>query len=251
MLDPINVIDDLLKILKLYDLEPIKSLFNRVRRFDISGFWFKQQQNLKFGLIFKAGVEHGYLKRPCIDPLHPECPVTAPNYIDICPVVEKFLQFNREQGNLYNLQQQSSAVAATTTKLFTTTEKPTTIVATTTATELDDTSDVELNETATNYTKPVKTLDIFGVYDDTASFSSFDDEYGTVSECEQFQAKVREILRSNKALRAKFLPEVYANPRNFGKEMTGGCSGFAQKYMQWPEDLIIGGVHREANRIVK
>ena len=31
---------------------------------------------------------------------------------------------------------------------------------------------------------------------------------------------------------------------DFGAELTGGCTGFATKYMQWPEDLIVGGVHK-------
>ena len=29
-----------------------------------------------------------------------------------------------------------------------------------------------------------------------------------------------------------------------GVELTGGCSGFATKYMHWEEELIVGGVHK-------
>lgn len=39
--------------------------------------------------------------------------------------------------------------------------------------------------------------------------------------------------------------------RDFSQEFTGGCAGFAQNFMHWPEDLIIGGIHRERNRIMK
>ena len=31
--------------------------------------------------------------------------------------------------------------------------------------------------------------------------------------------------------------------------MTGGCKGFGKKIMQWPEDLIIGGIKRGDNRL--
>ena len=29
---------------------------------------------------------------------------------------------------------------------------------------------------------------------------------------------------------------------NVGAQLTGGCKGFATRFMHWPEDLIIGGV---------
>lgn len=31
---------------------------------------------------------------------------------------------------------------------------------------------------------------------------------------------------------------------DIGSELTGGCYGFATKYMHWPEDLIVGGVQK-------
>lgn len=29
-----------------------------------------------------------------------------------------------------------------------------------------------------------------------------------------------------------------------GAEMTGGCDGYATRFMHWEEDLIIGGIQR-------
>lgn len=29
-----------------------------------------------------------------------------------------------------------------------------------------------------------------------------------------------------------------------GAELTGGCYGFAAKYMHWPEDLVVGGTKK-------
>jgi len=31
---------------------------------------------------------------------------------------------------------------------------------------------------------------------------------------------------------------------DIGAELTGGCYGFAAKYMHWPEDLVVGGATR-------
>lgn len=33
-------------------------------------------------------------------------------------------------------------------------------------------------------------------------------------------------------------------PPDIGAELTGGCYGFATKYMHWPPDLIVGGIKR-------
>ena len=31
-------------------------------------------------IYFKAGIDSGYMVKPCLDPYDPECPKTAPNY---------------------------------------------------------------------------------------------------------------------------------------------------------------------------
>lgn len=39
---------------------------------------------------------------------------------------------------------------------------------------------------------------------------------------------------------------------DIGAELTGGCYGFATKYMHWPEEMIVGGVVRnKTGHIVK
>lgn len=35
---------------------------------------------LKLLINFKAGINSGYVMKPCLDPFDPECPKTAPNY---------------------------------------------------------------------------------------------------------------------------------------------------------------------------
>lgn len=38
---------------------------------------------------------------------------------------------------------------------------------------------------------------------------------------------------------------------NVGDELTGGCYGFAAKYMHWPEELIVGGVKKNKTGFIK
>ena len=40
-------------------------------------------------------------------------------------------------------------------------------------------------------------------------------------------------------------------PIDVGAEVTGGCYGFATKYMHWPEELIIGGVTKNKTGHIK
>jgi len=34
-------------------------------------------------------------------------------------------------------------------------------------------------------------------------------------------------------------------------ELTGGCQGFATKYMDWPEELIVGRTVKNGSRIIR
>lgn len=38
------------------------------------------------------------MDRPCIDPLDPDCPPSAPNFYDVCPVIDLVLNFTKEQN---------------------------------------------------------------------------------------------------------------------------------------------------------
>ncbi|KHJ82801.1 hypothetical protein OESDEN_17505 [Oesophagostomum dentatum] len=46
----------------------------------------------------RAGVGHGYLDRPCMNPLDPECPKLSPNYYDVCPMLNRFRAFAKENN---------------------------------------------------------------------------------------------------------------------------------------------------------
>lgn len=44
---------------------------------------------------------------------------------------------------------------------------------------------------------------------------------------------------------------IIFQPPDVGAELTGGCYGFARKYMHWPEELLVGGVTRNISRHLK
>lgn len=66
--------------------------------------------------------------------------------------------------------------------------------------------------------------------------------------CNQYADEVRRLIRADDG----FLKRLGIEEKiNFGQQLSGGCRGFAQNYMQWPEDLIVGGVERQADQIIK
>ena len=38
---------------------------------------------------------------------------------------------------------------------------------------------------------------------------------------------------------------------DIGVELTGGCKGFATKYMDWPEELIVGGTVKNRTGVLR
>nr|CAD7459002.1 unnamed protein product [Timema tahoe] len=68
-------------------------------------------------------------------------------------------------------------------------------------------------------------------------------------ECEWFseQNTVTRFVRCSVRPRytsCRFLPVPSKEVPDIGAELTGGCYGFAAKYMHWPEDLIVGGTSK-------
>ena len=38
---------------------------------------------------------------------------------------------------------------------------------------------------------------------------------------------------------------------DIGVELTGGCHGFATKFLDWPEELIVGGIVKNKTGIIR
>lgn len=82
--DPIGVVNE---IHKSFSLGAHHSFFERVRLKVFVSYY-----------NFKAGIGRGYLDRPCMDPLDPECPTLAPNYYNVCPLLDKFLEYTQKNS---------------------------------------------------------------------------------------------------------------------------------------------------------
>uniref|UniRef100_A0A5S6QE31 SSD domain-containing protein n=1 Tax=Trichuris muris TaxID=70415 RepID=A0A5S6QE31_TRIMR len=168
--------------------------------------------------ISRAGIDSAYQNRPCMDPLDPACPRTAPNYVDLCPIVEKFVTSGEPEAQLLG--------------------------------------DLTANETAnqitteaTSATTPSDYYNDLSLFSNALGNSPEELEENVSLVCKKNREAVRGILRSNERLRRQWLPSNASV--DFAKELTGGCVGFASKYMIWPEDLIIGGVKKVNNVIVR
>ncbi len=63
---------------------------------------------------------------------------------------------------------------------------------------------------------------------------------------------MKKLLKDRPDLIRTVLPaHLRPTAPDFGKTMTGGCKGFAAEILNWPEDLIVGGVEREKSHIVR
>lgn len=54
----------------------------------------------------QAGIGKGYLDRPCIDPLDPECPRDAPNYFETCEsgLIDRWVEMMEKRGEKIELK---------------------------------------------------------------------------------------------------------------------------------------------------
>ncbi|KRX40231.1 Protein patched -like protein 1 [Trichinella murrelli] len=170
----------------------------------------------------RSGIASAYQHRPCIEPLDPECPSTAPNYINMCPVVEKFLAWN-----LKTKQYSFPNITMDVEKL------------------LMGNDTVDSTEPTTT-TKPKET----SMYEQ--EYNTFEEMFGSIREkpvmtepkiCRLFKEDVRSLLLANETLSRQFLPAAAFT--NYSTIMTGGCRGYAENFMKWPEDLIIGGITKK------
>lgn len=147
-------------------------------------------------LYERANITSGYQQRLCLEPLDIDCPKSAPNHVDICPIVEKFIKYNEQHGNLYDLEEKKANISH---EIPTTTEE--------------------------------------------APF----DEPVIETPCRKYSGVVRRILLKNATLYKAFVPA--ASTVDIAARLSDGCRGFAERFMRWPDDLIIGGVKRHDERI--
>ncbi|EGT57267.1 hypothetical protein CAEBREN_32438 [Caenorhabditis brenneri] len=226
-LNPTSVIKE---VGALFDLGPIGNFFER------------------------AGIDGAYLDRPCIDPLEEECPKSAPNYFDRCAALTKF--------NEWNLGKPMSEQIALDRKILPKDEEKSDVA----ESILNDifgkkrrkrqAEGEEKPETTTKKSGDSKKDEDYYAYDDDYALPNATDAGKTEKEaknvvCLEYGASLLKWMQENPTRLGEFLTkEEMPQYPNYGDVMTGGCKGFGKKIMEWPEDLIIGGIERENGKLV-
>ncbi|MCP9261302.1 PTC1 [Dirofilaria immitis] len=82
--------------------------------------------------------------------------------------------------------------------------------------------------------------------DESSYYYAYEDDDGDDYSTNNDTKSKEEFLKKNDVCVTEEMPKY----PDYGKQMTGGCQGFARKTMTWPEDLIIGGVKRENRKLI-
>uniref|UniRef100_A0A915PEB4 SSD domain-containing protein n=1 Tax=Meloidogyne floridensis TaxID=298350 RepID=A0A915PEB4_9BILA len=198
-------------------------------------------------LFERAGIGAAYQDRPCIDPLDPDCPNSAPNYFDRCQAYAKFKEWNNAlpEQNKIKLEQISKKeeiskplrkreVTATNNSLnlFSNTSNNST---TDDLADYYDNNDDDKSETTES---PEKKL-----------------QRQMLEECNKYGISFMKWINENRTRLMEFLSEsdklILPQYPNYGEQLTGGCKGFGKNIMHWPEDLIVGGIERDSNGFIR
>ncbi|KAL6736819.1 hypothetical protein Aduo_007125 [Ancylostoma duodenale] len=193
----------------------------------------------------RAGIGAAYLDRPCIDPLDFECPKTAPNYFNRCAALEKFNEWNMAKSDAEKIHLEKKEIPEEDEL-----DGPSKL----TETLLNDLFGRKKRDTTATTNNNKKKDEDYYAYED----SDYDTSgIGNVTHsknkkdpkevmCQQYGESLLKWMRSNPDRWGEFLTEKeFPKEPDFKKVMTGGCKGFGKTIMEWPEDLIIGGITRE------
>uniref|UniRef100_A0A8R1DMA1 SSD domain-containing protein n=2 Tax=Caenorhabditis japonica TaxID=281687 RepID=A0A8R1DMA1_CAEJA len=247
-LNPTSVIKE---VGTLFDLGPIGNFFER------------------------AGIDGAYLDRPCIDPLEEECPASAPNHFDRCAALTKFNAWNlaKSMSEQITLERKAlpkedgkSDIAETILNdIFG--KKRRKRQAPSNSGEEEDNQEKEEVTTTTTTTpttkKPrapsngsKKDEDYYAYEDDADYLDGISNSTATKKEpkdttCLEYGSSLLAWMQKNPNRLGEFLTkEEMPKYPNYGDVMSGGCKGFGKKIMEWPEDLIIGGIERDNGKLV-
>ncbi|VDM61959.1 unnamed protein product [Angiostrongylus costaricensis] len=187
----------------------------------------------------EAGVGHGYLDRYCINPLDPECPKLAPNYYDVCPMLDTFRNYAHKNNITLEADDFSNdAYEFDLLSLFDfgsrrrkrshVAEKP--------------------ESPATNGTEDEELSEIESVTLDSLVQTEHKKTRAVPTDCNAYRGPMMRWMFANPDRWSEFLDHSqYPVFPDYAGVMSGGCPGFAKGVLHWPEDMILGGVKRSAN----
>ncbi|KAJ1350924.1 hypothetical protein KIN20_006844, partial [Parelaphostrongylus tenuis] len=186
----------------------------------------------------RAGVGHGYLDRYCINPLDPECPKLAPNYYDVCPMLDNFRDYAHQNNITLEADDFSNDVYEFDILAlldFASGRRRRRAVM---AEQYDESAVTNGTEDeGKSETEPV-------VADPSAQIQSTKLTKGIVT---PYRGPMMRWMFANPDKWSEFLdPSQYPVFPDYARVMSGGCPGFAKGVLHWPEDMILGGVKRSA-----
>ncbi|KAM3719831.1 Protein patched [Dirofilaria immitis] len=207
-----------------------------------------------FNLFERAGVGSAYLDRWCIDPLDPECPPSSPNAFNHCRALKKFQTWNMAMPESQQIKLEAEATPISDNnsqdsasqildEIFAKKRKREIAITTMKPKIKNHTKD----ESSYYYAYEDDDGDDYSTNNDTKSKEEFFEK----ERCLRYGKSFLKWLDENEHRWSEFLTsEEMPKYPDYGKQMTGGCQGFARKTMTWPEDLIIGGVKRENRKLI-
>ncbi|CAI4232828.1 unnamed protein product [Auanema sp. JU1783] len=215
----------------------------------------------------RAGIGAAYLDRPCIDPLDVDCPPTAPNYFDKCSALKKFNEWNMAKD-------ESEKIILEPVRLAQETEKES--GSSLTESIINDIFGKKRRKRQADTDAPpppppppppaqssspsTKDEDYYNYEDENDYDLTGVDANGTVTNkknqpkkdtvCLEYGPALLEWMQANPDRWGEFLTEQeLPQYPDYGEIMSGGCKGFGKNIMEWPEDLIIGGIKRGENKL--
>lgn len=198
----------------------------------------------------RAGIGAAYLDRPCINPLDPECPKDAPNYFDRCSALEKFMEWNMAKADAEKIKLERKPLPSKKDQGDSVTKITESII-----NDLFGGGRKKRDTSATN-----KKDEDYYAYEDDADYDATGIGNGTAPSknkidakelmCMEYGESFLKWMSENQERWGEFLTqkELPKNPA-YEKVMTGGCKGFGKTIMEWPEDLIIGGIQRKSGML--
>ncbi|VDP51202.1 unnamed protein product [Heligmosomoides polygyrus] len=190
----------------------------------------------------RAGVGHGYLDRPCMNPLDPECPKMSPNYYDVCPTLGRFRDYAARNNITLEADDFSHDVYEfDLLSIFGHRRR-----------RKRDTDVVRVNDTQSEAV-PLATS-ATGASDPVAEEIAREEadrrektRKAAAEECKAYRGPMMRWMFDHPDKWSEFLSEAeYPRFPDYAQVMSGGCPGFAAGVLHWPEDMILGGVKRSA-----
>uniref|UniRef100_A0A915NM73 SSD domain-containing protein n=2 Tax=Meloidogyne TaxID=189290 RepID=A0A915NM73_9BILA len=169
--------------------------------------------------FLRSGIGTGYLQRTCIDPLDPDCPKTAPNFYNSCEAISHLEQ---------SLLNQNSTLSEFLSP-FTTAK------------------DSEMN-----LHQPTSALDILGAlfFNQRLNENKTEKGLSSRSTCDKYRTPFLRWMASewDKA-KQQFPSNFLPTSPNYGLLMKNGCNGIAKNVMNWPAEMILGGIRQIGNKV--